>query len=122
MNHRKNTPVEHAASVYIPTDWRQALARGEILPERTSGAALFADISGFTPLTEALRQALGLWDGAEELTLHLNRVYDALIAQVDRYGGSVVSFAGDAITCWFAEETRRQGDKGTREHYRWPFD
>ena len=38
-------------SVYIPMDRRLALARGEPLPDRTHGAALFADISGFTPLT-----------------------------------------------------------------------
>jgi tetratricopeptide (TPR) repeat protein/class 3 adenylate cyclase len=109
-----DTPVEHAASVYIPTDWRQAMARGEMLPEWTSGAALFADISGFTPLTEALTQALGLKRGAEELPRHLNRVYDALIAQVDHYGGSVVSFAGDAITCWFAEEAKGQASASLR--------
>ena len=90
-----------AASLYIPAEWRQALARGETLPDRTEGAALFADISGFTPLTEALTETLGLRRGAEELPRHLNRVYDALIAEVDRYGGSVVGFAGDAITCWF---------------------
>ena len=45
---------------YIPTDRRHALARGSDLPDLTTGAALFADISGFTPLTEALVQALGL--------------------------------------------------------------
>ncbi len=88
-------------SAYIPMDRRQALARGESLPDRTSGAALFADISGFTPLTEALLKELGPRRGADELTRHLNLVYDALIAEVDRYGGSVVGFSGDAITCWF---------------------
>ena len=31
-----------------------ALVQGTTLPERTRGTALFADISGFTPLTEAL--------------------------------------------------------------------
>ncbi len=87
--------------VYIPMDRRQAMARGASLPEQTFGAALFADISGFTPLTEALARALGPQRGAEELTRYLNLVYDALIAEVDRYGGSVLSFAGDAITCWF---------------------
>jgi predicted ATPase/class 3 adenylate cyclase len=46
---------------------------------------------------------MGLRRGAEELPHHLNRVYDALIAEVDRYGGSVIGFAGDAITCWFAD-------------------
>ena len=73
---------------YIPADRRQALGRNTPLPERTHGAALFADISGFTPLTEALARAFGPRRGAEELTGHLNRVYDAIIAEVDRYGGS----------------------------------
>ncbi len=92
--------MESAIS-YIPRDRRHALASGKELPDRTSGAALFADISGFTPLTEALTRRLGPRYGAEELTRHLNRVYDALIDEVDHYGGSVISFSGDAITCWF---------------------
>src|SRR6266508_5083785 len=91
-------------SAYIPQDRRQALARGAALPERMVGAALFADISGFTPLTEALARALTPRRGAEELTRQLNAVYDALIAEVDHEGGSVIGFAGDAITCWFADE------------------
>lgn len=95
-------------AAYIPMDRRQALARGLHLPERTTGAALFADISGFTPLTEALGRALGPRRGAEELTRCLNEVYDALIVEVSRYGGSVIGFAGDAITCWF------DGDSGVR--------
>ncbi len=40
-------------AVYLPIDRRRALARGATLPDRTRGAALFADISGFTPLTVA---------------------------------------------------------------------
>ena len=95
--------------VYLPPDRRLALAAGQELPEHTSGAALFADISGFTPLTEALVRALGAKRGAEELPHQLNRVYDALIAETDRYGGSVISFAGDAITCWFADPEAGDG-------------
>jgi class 3 adenylate cyclase len=38
---------------YLPQDRLRALARGETLPDRTNGSALFADISGFTALTEA---------------------------------------------------------------------
>ncbi|NJN54130.1 MAG: AAA family ATPase [Anaerolineae bacterium] len=87
-------------AAYIPMDRRQALAHGVDLPERAQGAALFADISGFTALTEALAQELGPRRGAEELTGHLNRVYDALITELHRFGGSVISFAGDAIICW----------------------
>jgi len=97
-----------APGAYIPIDRRHARARGEDLPNRVHGAALFADISGFTPLTEALVQELGPRRGADELTLQLNRVYDALIAQVHCYGGSVISFSGDAITCWL------DGDDGRR--------
>jgi predicted ATPase/class 3 adenylate cyclase len=95
-------------AAYIPTDRRHALARNRELPDRSEGAALFADISGFTPLTEALTRTLGPRRGAEELTIHLNSVYQALIQEVDRYGGSVIAFAGDAITCWF------EGDDGWR--------
>ncbi len=90
-------------SDYIPIDRRDAMARSLTLPEQTVGATLFADISGFTPLTEALAQSLGPRRGAEELTRQLNLVYDTLIAEVDRYGGSVIGFSGDAITCWFGE-------------------
>ncbi len=86
---------------YLPQDRLRALARGESLPDRTNGSVLFVDISGFTPLTETLRESLGPRRGAEELTKHLDAVYSLLIADVERYGGSVIGFAGDAITCWF---------------------
>jgi class 3 adenylate cyclase/tetratricopeptide (TPR) repeat protein len=90
---------------YIPQDRRIALARGEILPDHVYGSALFADISGFTPLCESLAQSLGMQRGAEELAYQLNHVYDELISQVHNYHGSVIGFAGDAITCWFDETT-----------------
>ena len=95
-------------SAYLPMDRRQALYRNEPLPERTAGAAIFADISGFTPLTEMLSRELGPQRGAEELTHHLNQVYDAIINQLHRFGGSVIGFSGDAITCWL------DGDDGGR--------
>jgi class 3 adenylate cyclase/tetratricopeptide (TPR) repeat protein len=91
-------------SAYIPIDRWQAMAQGKALPDRAQGTALFADISGFTPLTEALVIALGPQRGAEELPQHLNRVYNALTAEIHRYRGSVLSFAGDAITCWFESD------------------
>ncbi len=96
-----NPPLYEQARVYIPAEYRLALSANAGLPEHAHGAALFADISGFTPLTEALTRALGLRRGAEELPIYLNKVYDALISQVDHFGGSVIGFAGDAITCWF---------------------
>jgi adenylate cyclase len=95
-------------TAYIPMDRRQAMVQGATLPVRARGAALFADISGFTPLTEALAADLGPQRGAEELTRHLNSVYDALIAELYNYRGTVIGFSGDAITCWL------DGDSGTR--------
>ena len=93
---------------YIPMDRRQVMARGQTLPDRTAGSALFADISGFTPLTEALVNELGPQRGAEELTGYLNLVYDTLIDELHHWGGSAIAFAGDAVTCWF------DGDNGVR--------
>ncbi len=78
------------------------------MPDRVSGAVLFADISGFTPLTETLANELGAQRGAEEITAHLNRVYHALIDVLHRFGGHVIYFSGDAVTCWL------MGDDGLR--------
>lgn len=87
---------------------RQALAAGLELPERAQGTALFADVSGFTRLTEALAAAWGQRQGAEVLSQYLGTLYTALIGEVDAYRGSVIGFSGDAITCWF------DGDRGAR--------
>ncbi|HEY6571494.1 MAG TPA: AAA family ATPase, partial [Candidatus Limnocylindrales bacterium] len=93
---------------YIPRDRRWALHAGHTLPDRVHGSALFADISGFTPLTEALAKELGPQRGAEELTANIGRVFHAVISELDAYDGNVIYFAGDAITCWI------DGDDGTR--------
>jgi len=100
-------------SAQVPADRLRALARRTPLPSTAGGAVLFADIAGFTPLTNALAQTLGPRRGAEELTRHLNVVYGALIAQVDRFGGSVVDFSGDAVTCWFGDVAGDGDDNGT---------
>ena len=93
---------------YIPRDRRWALHTGHALPDRVRGSALFADISGFTPLTEALADELGPERGAEELTANIGRVFHAVISELDAFDGNVIYFAGDAITCWI------DGDDGTR--------
>jgi predicted ATPase/class 3 adenylate cyclase len=85
---------------YVARDRRRALAVGRELPDRVDGAAIFADISGFTPLTEALTAELGSQRGSEELTANLDRVFHAVIAELDAFGGDVIYFSGDAITCW----------------------
>jgi class 3 adenylate cyclase/tetratricopeptide (TPR) repeat protein len=93
---------------YLPIDRRHALHNHTSLPECSEGTVLFADISGFTPLSASLTQELGPQRGVEEITRQLDRVYGALVAEVDRFGGSVISFSGDAITCWFADDRGRR--------------
>ena len=85
---------------YIAGDRRRALSAGQDLPDRVRGAALFADISGFTPLTEALASELGPQRGAEHLSATLNQIFDRLLVELHRHGGSVIYFSGDAVTCW----------------------
>ncbi|MEM7798908.1 MAG: tetratricopeptide repeat protein [Chloroflexota bacterium] len=92
---------------YIPMDRRHALAKGEQLAEYSTGSVMFADISGFTPLTVKLTQALGQKFGAETLTFQLNEIYDRLVISVHHFHGSVITYAGDAMTCWF------DGDDGS---------
>jgi hypothetical protein len=93
-------------SAYLPQDRMHALAHGRALPDR--GWA--RPCSRTSPVSRAWPnpccKVFGPRRGAEELGVHLNRVYDALIAEVERYGGSVVTFAGDAITCWFDSSVR----------------
>ena len=61
--------------------------------EDTRCAVLFADISGFTSLTERLAEKGAV--GAEELTAALNRYFGQLIDIIDEFGGDVLKFAGD---------------------------
>ncbi len=107
----------HTLTAHIPMDRRLALARGADLPDRCVGAALFADVSGFTPLTRAFAEELGPKRGAEALLGVLNPLFEALIAPIHRYGGNVIGFVGDAVTCWFddGEESKEYevGSKGT---------
>src|SRR5947209_5101309 len=85
---------------YLAGDRRRALAAGVPMADRVRGAALFADLSGFTPLTEAMHAEYGSTRGAEQLTATLGVVFDAVLGELHRHGGSVVYFSGDAVTCW----------------------
>lgn len=85
---------------YIPIDRQHSLAQWASLPDRAQGSTLFADVSGFTALTETLALEFGPQRGAEEISRQLARIFEAIIRELHRYGGSVLAFSGDAITCW----------------------
>ncbi len=63
------------------------------------GVTLLADISGFTSLSERLARR-GV-QGAEELAHRLDQSFGPMVQVIDRYGGDIVRFAGDApIVVW----------------------
>jgi class 3 adenylate cyclase len=63
---------------------------------RFHAVTVFADISGFTPLAEALASEGSR--GTEELTSILNRIFEALITAAEASSGHVVKFGGDALS------------------------
>src|SRR5574339_1132243 len=65
------------------------------VPQDFPAVVLFADISGFTLLTERLAEKGPL--GVESLARILNEYFGQLIDIVYEYGGDVVKFAGDAV-------------------------
>lgn len=91
----------HAA--YIPARIvHQQLADPQ--PGRTGGSfwegsLLFADLSGFTALSERLSE-LGR-QGAEEVSAIVNRLFAALLHEAQVRGGVLLKFGGDALTVFF---------------------
>eukprot|EP01084_Bolivina_argentea_P115195 204899_1 len=65
--------------------------------------ALFADVSGFTKLSEAFASKGP--QGAEELAFYLNRYMEQIVRHIARAGGDVFKFAGDAmLVLWVPPE------------------
>ena len=82
---------------YLPRlllDWPRGARYLEV-----EGTLVSADLSGFTRLSERLA-ALGR-EGAEELTALLNGRFTGMIAEIDRFGGDVLKFGGDALLVLF---------------------
>jgi class 3 adenylate cyclase len=79
-------------AAYVPPAITRAIlqASAPVVPahaqvERFPAAVLFADVSGFTPLTEALAQKGA--EGPEELTRLLNKYFSRMIALIEGEGG-----------------------------------
>lgn len=63
------------------------------------GSLLFADLSGFTKLSEQL-STLGK-QGAEEISLIIINLFTSLLNEVKRFGGQPLKFGGDALMVFF---------------------
>lgn len=97
---------------YVPSNIGQAILANPAanpvgLEQRTEAVALFADVSGFTAISEALGQAGKA--GTEELTQILNAYFETMIDLIQSYGGIVGQFGGDALTVLFpyVDETKQ---------------
>jgi class 3 adenylate cyclase/tetratricopeptide (TPR) repeat protein len=73
-------------------------------------AVLLVDISGFTTIVEQITTRFGD-EGAELLQRLLNACFEPLVDTVERAGGHVLAFPGDAAIClWPAHRTRSLSD------------
>ena len=83
----------HRTERALSTAIRQAAESGTAEGERRSVTIVFADISGFTRLSETL--------DPEDVVALMNRCLGDLAAIVDRYEGTVDKFIGDSVMAVF---------------------
>ncbi len=74
--------------------------------QRVEQTLLLADVTGFTAMSEKLSR-IGK-EGAEEVTNIINSYFSPLIKIVLKYGGDIISFAGDAFTASFEPLSRER--------------
>src|ERR1043165_6623964 len=111
-----NQPLVELLASYVP---RLIQKRVLLNPEPIStpigdsfpSVVLFADISGFTALTEKLAQRGPA--GVETLARILNDYFGKMIDVIHEYGGDVVKFAGDALIVTWRIAADTAGDAGT---------
>ncbi len=96
--------VEKAGS-FLPAPLLKWIAEGRV-EERFPAVVAFADVSGFTAMSEKLT-AIGK-EGAEMLTGILNSYFTAMIDRIHRGGGFVGKFGGDAMTIFFPAENEEE--------------
>ncbi len=82
---------------FIHDNYRAGIFSGQF-----DAVAMFADISGFTAMTETLMTHGD--EGAEVLSDILNAIFSRAVEVIYRHGGFVVNFAGDAFTALFPVE------------------
>lgn len=99
------TRVAEATAAYLPADLVARIAQnpapGEANGRFVQGTLLFADISGFTAMSEKLGR-VGR-EGAEEITAIVNRYLSVMVGLLHDHQGQVMKFGGDALLGLFPE-------------------
>ncbi|MFN3197437.1 MAG: AAA family ATPase [Bradymonadia bacterium] len=75
-----------------------------------TGAVLFLDISGFSALTRRF-QAEDERDGFGRLQGFLNEAFDELARVIEAYGGTLLTFVGDALLAFWGAEAAQQRER-----------
>uniref|UniRef100_K3WD92 Guanylate cyclase domain-containing protein n=1 Tax=Globisporangium ultimum (strain ATCC 200006 / CBS 805.95 / DAOM BR144) TaxID=431595 RepID=K3WD92_GLOUD len=95
-------------TAYLPAVVRRHLEKQDIRSElkvpdthQITVVSMFADVSGFTAMTESLAARGPV--GAEFLAKHLNSYFEQLLRLVSSAGGDVFKFAGDAMLIFWPE-------------------
>lgn len=80
---------------YVPETVAQSILenRGEIVPQHRLATILYTDIQGFTGICESL--------DPDQVVSLLNRYFSLLVDVIDRHGGVVNQFQGDALLVTF---------------------
>ncbi len=95
-----STPLQSFLPYHVARDLLEHPGESPLTREqRFDAVALFADVSGFTALSESLG-ALGR-EGTEQLTHILNRYFGTMITLLHAYGGIIGKFGGDSMTVLF---------------------
>lgn len=95
MSPTPSTPGVAALVARRLWDWDDAAPVRDV-----RGAVLFADIAGFTRLTETAQARAGT-RGIEELTIRLNALFGDLVDAAHQAGGDILKFGGDALLAAF---------------------
>ncbi len=82
----------------VPQFILEKYAQGE-MRGRMAAVTLFADISGFSAVTNALMQHGN--EAAEAMADVMLAIFTPLVQQIHAHGGFITTFAGDAFTALF---------------------
>ncbi|XP_015214518.2 adenylate cyclase type 10 [Lepisosteus oculatus] len=104
--HKINSIASHVPDVVVYGD----LSKEIPYAENFHGVLLFADISGFTALTEKFSMSSKKGYGADQLTRTLNSYIGEIVTHILAAGGDILNYAGDAILALWKVERMQLSD------------
>jgi adenylate cyclase len=101
-NEARDQRVGDVLRAFVSGPVADRLVEDALVEDRRTVTAVFADLSGFTALAGSLEPV--------ELARVIDPVVSGLTRIVDRYGGAVEKFAGDAILAFFGAPIAHEDD------------